>query len=149
MRLATTIFWDTNVLIDFLMCRPGYEYAKTIFQMGADGSVTNCISVLTVANTAYLFRKKVGNDSLEPALKDLIQNFKVLPMGEDTVNSAFSIRGTDYEDKLQMACAGACRCSYIVTDNIRHFSGTRVPTYTPEDFLNHLRMQEIADTSGE
>ena len=45
----------------------------------------------------------------------------------------------DFEDALQIACAEADNCDFILTSNIRHFQRyTRIPVYTPAEFLEKL-----------
>lgn len=51
------VFIDTNVLLDFVTGRDGYEDACDILQLGEDSKVSLCASYLTIANTAYVARK--------------------------------------------------------------------------------------------
>ena len=48
------VFLDTNVVLDFVTQRDGYEDACDIFQLGEDNIVSLCVSFLTMANTAYI-----------------------------------------------------------------------------------------------
>lgn len=44
------IFIDTNVVLDFILCRDGEQEAMDIFQLGEDGKVSLFVSYLTMAN---------------------------------------------------------------------------------------------------
>ena len=43
----------------------------------------------------------------------------------------------DFEDCLQSECAIIFGADYIVTRNIRHFSGSPIPAITPNDFCKN------------
>ena len=52
------LFLDTNVLLDVLLERPGYEAVLDILQLGSDGKVALCTSYLSMADIAYVLRKE-------------------------------------------------------------------------------------------
>ena len=41
----------------------------------------------------------------------------------------------DYEDALQNVCAERMKADYIITRNKRDFAGSKVPAFSPEEFL--------------
>lgn len=141
-RRLKRIFLDTNVLVTLAEGRSGYEQVQRLLQMGIDGSVENCASILTVANMNYLLQKRLGKVETERVLKTLSEMLSILSMDKKQFDAAFRIEGNDFEDKLQIACAEAYSCNYIITENIRDFSGTGIPAYTPVQFFNHLEMQK-------
>lgn len=51
------VFIDTNVILDFVLCRDGEQNATDIFQLGENGDIRLSVSFLTMANVAYVARK--------------------------------------------------------------------------------------------
>ena len=51
------VFFDTNIILDLIQERPGYDDAARILQKQEDGDIDVCLSVLSVANVAYVLRK--------------------------------------------------------------------------------------------
>lgn len=141
-RKLKRIFLDTNVLETLAEGRTGYEHVQRLLQMGIDGNVENCASILTFANMNYLLQKRIGKVETERVLKSFSKMLSLLSMDRDQFDAAFKLEGNDFEDRLQIACAEAYMCNYIITENIRDFSGTRIPAYTPMQFFDHLEMQK-------
>lgn len=139
------LFLDTNILMDFLFDRDiQKDSTNAIIQMGIDGVFENCISILSLVTVAYVARKYMDNCRIEPVLKECSDMFTVLPSDNTQHLLALSYNGNDYEDKLQMACAKESGCRYIITRNVNDFSGTpQVPVYTPNEFIEHIKAQEI------
>ncbi len=65
------LFLDTNVLLDVLLERPGYQATLKLLQAGSDGRVSLCTSILSMANIAYVLRKTTNPGLLTPTLKQL------------------------------------------------------------------------------
>ena len=136
-------FLDTNILLDLLLEREGYELCARIFQLKDDGTIELCASVLTMINVAYVYRKTVGQSSAITNLKYISALLDVLPMDNDTIQQALYLEGKDFEDILQYICAAQNHCDSVITRNSKDFKikpGLKnlpvLPTvYTPEAFL--------------
>lgn len=137
------LFLDTNVLLDILLERPGYEAALDILQLGSDGKAVLCTSYLSMANIAYVLRKEFSGGILLPTLKQISSLLEVLPMDGTQLQQALLLSGPDFEDILQAVCAAAAGCRIILTHNTKHFTIHRglAPDWiqpealTPEAFL--------------
>lgn len=143
MIMRPKVFLDTNILVSYSEGREGWDKIRVIIQMGINGCVENCASILSLVNIGYLLRKQVGKAHVEEMLKEYESMLTILPMDKKQFDDAFKIKGNDFEDKFQIACAKAYSCKYIITENIKDFKGTPIPTYTPSQFLEHLGMQKI------
>ena len=51
------LFLDTNILLDLLLEREGYERCARLFQLQEEGKCTLAVSILTMVNVAYVYRK--------------------------------------------------------------------------------------------
>lgn len=135
------VFLDTNVILDFVTRRDGYEDACDIFQSGEDRIVNLCVSFLTMANTAYVSRKGRTQDELYGVMEGLSEMFDILPMDKNQLKSSLTIRATDLEDVLQYSCALYNKCDLIVTRNVRHYKFSEIEVLTPKEFLESLGLE--------
>ena len=58
------VFLDTNVIIDVIQKRQGYENASQILQMSLDGSILLMTTTLSMVNISYILRKVYKGDHL-------------------------------------------------------------------------------------
>lgn len=138
------VFLDTNILMDLLLERPGFEDAAVILQAGEDGRIELCCSYLTMANLAFILRKNTTPARLAPTLMQIQSLLDVLPMDASQLERACWINGRDFEDVLQAVCAHAAGCSHIVTRNPADFRFT-----ASKDFAVDLSSFPIVCTPGE
>lgn len=129
------IFLDTNVLLDFVTERKGVEEACDILQLGEEGIVNLTTSYLTIANTAYVARRGRSREELYAVLTGLTDMIQILSMDEIQLKQAISTPVSDFEDMLQYVCAVTHHCDAIITRNKKDFSFSRIPIYSPEEFL--------------
>ena len=52
------VFLDTNILIDYVLNRPGGNDAEQLLMHGRRGDVSLSASLLTIANMAYILKGK-------------------------------------------------------------------------------------------
>lgn len=141
--MSMKLFLDTNILLDIILERPGFEAPLEVFQKASDGLVELYASYLSMANIAYILRKNYKG-ALIPTIKQLSCLLTVLPMDGHQLETAMMLEGPDFEDILQAVCAKDAGCEIILTHNPAHFhigSGLfpewRCPqVYTPEEFLS-------------
>ena len=145
------VFLDTNIILDLLLEREGYVEAAKILQLQEEGVLTTCVSILTMINVAYVYKKTVGQRMAVVNLKYLSALMVVLPMDGAMLQQAIYMEGPDFEDLLQAVCAAVAGCDYIVTRNEKDFvkaSGllleqvTFPPVMTPADFLQQAAILE-------
>ena len=131
------LFLDTNVLLDVLLERPGYQAALKLLQAGSDGRVSLCTSVLSMANIAYVLRKTLNPGLLTPTLKQLSSLLEVLTMDSGQLDNALLLSGPDFEDVLQAVCAVQGGCAQLITRNPKHFNiqPGLLPGWTPPRIL--------------
>ena len=139
------VFLDTNVLMDLLLQRPGFEYSAQILQAGEDGRIELCCSILTMANLAFILRKTVTPARLAPSLMQIQSLLTVLPMDSEQLSEALGMDGKDFEDILQAVCAAKAGCTAIITDNQKDYqieariSKIKIPpVFRPKDFIESL-----------
>ena len=88
------VFLDSNVILDSILHREGYETVDQILQFGRNMYIKNCTSILSFANIAYILRKyRSDRDDLEKTMKALFDSIKILPMGDIQVYDALRAGG--------------------------------------------------------
>lgn len=140
------VFLDTNILLDLLLERDGFEESAILFNMQDQGKLKLYVSLLTMVNVAYVYKKSVGNNMAVVNLKYLSTLVEVLPMDNAQLQQAILMEGPDFEDVLQLTCAAEGTCDYFITRNGKDFKIKRgladtIPlpaVLSPSDFLNAL-----------
>jgi len=131
------IFFDTNVLVDLLLERPRCSDARKILEFAKNDEYSRvCLSFLSVANAAYILRKKPLKD-IQNTIRRVAGLFTILPCSDMLLLSAERISSPDYEDAIQIACAEQAECNVIITGNKTHFeSYSSLPVLSAEEFVS-------------
>lgn len=122
-------FLDTNIILDLLLQREGWEHSAQIITLQEKGCLHLCISVLTMVNVAYVYRKTVGEALAVVNLKYISALMEVLPMDAEMMEEAIQAGGQDFEDSFQAIAAASAGCDTIVTRNIRDFENPAPQTH--------------------
>lgn len=130
------VFIDTNVLIDLLVKRSGYEAAARLLSL--QNKVSLHVSVLTMANVVYILRKVLRGESMYNELDKLSSNMIVEGITATDYESALGLRAKDFEDALQYFCAKSSSCDVIISRNGKDFPFSEIEVVTPEVFLASL-----------
>ena len=115
------VFFDTKIMLDLIQEKPGYQYAARLLQRQEDGEITVCISILSMANIAYVLRRTIPQNLLVPTMKQISSIVEVIPMDDTQLQKALLMDGPDFEDIMQAACAASNGCQVILTHNPRDF----------------------------
>ena len=133
------LFWDTNVMLDFLGERvPFYISAAKIATLADKRELKIITSALSYATVSYILTKYEGLE----ITKDKLRKFKVISgiceldelLIEKGLNSDFS----DFEDSLQYFSALRTECDIIITRNGKDFKKSEIPIMTPDEFLKSI-----------
>lgn len=127
---------DTNVIIDFLLKREPYDKAATeILRKCAEKEITGYVAFHSVPNIWYILRK-IPEDKRRKWLMDLCSILQVAGAShEEVIKAIADEKFGDFEDCLQDRCARSSRAQYIITRNVKDFTGSNVLAIAPEDFL--------------
>lgn len=112
------VFLDTNILIDYVLNRPGGNDAEQLLMHGRNCDIRLAASLLTFANMAYILKGKIDIRDFFTMLTGFVN---VLPMDGGQLQAALGKQVRDFEDMLQFQCAKAGGCDVIITNNKRDF----------------------------
>ena len=130
---------DTDVLIDVALDRrPHSGPSSELLDRIEHGSRRAFVAWHTVSNFYYLVTSSRGDADTRDFIAELVRFVAVAPADTPALRYAVSLPMADFEDAMQVAAARACGARYIVTRNIRDFSGSPIPALTPRDALAQL-----------
>lgn len=132
-----TALLDTNVIVDALQSRePWNKAAESIFLKIANNAFIGCITAKSVTDIYYLCHHTLHDDAKTRSLiSKLFQLFQVLDTTGVDTEKALASDVSDYEDAVMIETALREKCDCIVTRNVKDFSASTIPVYTPDEFL--------------
>ncbi len=131
----TTLFLDTNIVMDLLEKREPYcNDAVRLFTMAYNRQVSLVVSPMTYTTASYLLRKH-GSEGV----RNLLSNFRRLSQdattNERTVDDSLASQFTDFEDAMQYYTALKAKADIIITRNGKDFANSKIPVMTAAEFL--------------
>lgn len=134
--------FDTNVILDYVLERhPFHADAEKIVLLVAAEDITGYLSSITPVNVFYTGRKLKGKDHALKEVRRLVRLFEIATADKQTLQNAFDLDFSDYEDAVQCASAISESLDAIVTRDSSDFEKSPIPVYSPAEFLEMLQIQ--------
>lgn len=133
-----SILIDTNIFLDvFLQRDPFFEKSRAILELCEEQKVLGFLTASSITDLFYILRRSLHDtQAAYEALGAVLDIAKIIPVTDEDILTAYSMKAPDFEDCLLATCASFFGCDVIVTRNGKDFSPFRVKTEAPEDFLN-------------
>ena len=129
---------DINVILDILQKRePFFTDSYRALRRGLENDAECLISASAATDIFYVLRKSLG--SAQQAKEHIDQLAQVVSFADVQgmdIHTALMRAMPDFEDAVVDAVAERSGASYILTRNIKDFTGSVVPAILPADFLN-------------
>lgn len=129
---------DTNVLLTYLSGREDQHSSacEKIMQLCADERIEGVVAVHSLSTIWYVTRR-APEELRRGYIRQICLLLTISGANNDTVFQAIENQDFhDFEDALQDCCAIESECDYIVTENLKDYSGhSSVPAILPGDFL--------------
>lgn len=129
---------DTNVILDILQKRePFFTDSYRALRRALENDAECLISASAATDIFYVLRKSLG--SAQQAKEHIDQLARVVSFADVQgmdIHTALMRAMPDFEDAVVDAVAERSGASYILTRNIKDFTGSVVPAILPADFLN-------------
>ena len=133
------VVFDTDVILDLLLDRePFSESAARIFSRAETGDVTGYMCATTLTTIHYLATKVVGANRAKRHIRKLLSLLEVAPVHRAVLESALEGGIEDFEDAVVSEAARHVGAKAIVTRNIRHYTDSVIPAYSPVEMLKML-----------
>lgn len=131
---------DTNVILDAMVSRvPFCEAAQKLFLLAAEDKINAYITANSVTDIHYLLHKYLHDNAMcRQSLSKLFTLFSILDVTGPDCSKALELPMSDYEDALLAACAKRGKMEFIITRNLKDFTGSPVKAISPDDFLKSL-----------
>ena len=135
-NMVLRILVDTNVLLDYLLCREPFEQdARKIVFACKQKKVIACIAAHSISNMFFILRKEFSVEERRGILTSLCQLFEIEGIDKNKILEALANENfSDFEDCLQMECALAFKADYIVTKNVSDFKSSKISCLEPGEF---------------
>lgn len=130
-------FLDTNFLIDYLVREEYKSVCQKFLEYGIRRNAKFYVSFLSVANFAYIGRK-IPQDTLYNHIAGIIELFNVIPNQDKQIVRVLESHPSDFEDGLQYQTALDADCDCIITRNAKHFSFSKIPVMSAQEYLESL-----------
>ena len=134
--MPKNILIDLNIIVDVLQEREGVKASITILELGEVRGLSLYISAHMVTTFAYLLESaKVPSLQISQHLSWLLETFIVVPVDSTLLKSALNSKVKDFEDAVVERAALSCGASVIITRNCKDFTFSKIPVFSPEEFL--------------
>lgn len=134
---------DTNIVLDWLMCRKPFEANATyIMEKCLLEDLEGYLTVHSLTDLFYILRKYFDAGKRKKLILLLCNNMNIITEDKMAVKSALENENwMDLEDGLQMQGAIDEKLDYIVTRNINDFKASTILPILPEKLIELYKIQ--------
>ena len=135
--MASKIFLDANVCIDFLLQRKGFEPSEEIFERILSGELKAYTSPAIIHIIAYFLKKVHEIKVVKNVLLNLLTDIKVIDSNHEVTVAAVNSNMTDIEDALEYYTAIHHKMDYFISldKHLQKAVTPMLPIYSPAAFL--------------
>ena len=133
---------DTNVILDYLLARPGFQGdAVRVVSLAAYDDTFEFVSSSAITDVFYHIRKELRDSyAAQEKVRDLMKIITVLDVTQRDIAKALDLHWKDFEDAVQYAVALSHDVDIIITRNKKDFEGNEIPVLTPGEFLQTVSL---------
>ena len=132
---------DTNIIVDALSKRDGYENSLRLIKHCELKTVYGFVSASTVTDVVYVLRKYISPSLVLDTVQTLLLVIDVADTTKDDIILAFLSTMRDYEDAVQASCAIRTNADYIVTRNLKDFEDSPIRAISPKEALALIELK--------
>ncbi len=133
------VLFDTNVILDVLLDRPPFaEASASLMSMVERSEIVGFVCATTITTIHYLIAKTLGNRTATQHISSLLSLFEISPVNRVVLEKALQLNFKNFEDAVLYASARHGGVEYIVTRNLFDFKQSKLPVFTPKEFINIL-----------
>jgi len=132
------VLLDVNICLDvFLDRKPHVTFSGKLFELSENKVIHPYISGISFDTLFYIIKPELGHKKTISILKDLTKHIDIAPVSKKVVMQALEAGWTDLEDALQYYSAYFSDCDYVITRDIKGFSGSKesLIVCSPQKFL--------------
>lgn len=136
----SSVFVDTNILIDLLADRPPFsKFAIELFDLAERKKVRLYTSSHSFATTHYLLKKHIGEKELRELLYSLLDFIDLIAVDISIIKKSLLSNHKDFEDAVQIYAANSIPdIEFIVTRNLKDFKDAGLTVLPPDEIIKFL-----------
>ena len=133
---------DTNIVLDVLLKRdPWVADSAEVWRLCTEGTITGYVGASSFTDIFYIARRLTDRDRARAAVRLCLDTFAVCPIDHSTLELAYTLAGSDFEDNLQIACAVMSGLELIVTRDSSDYRDSPVGAVTGAELLQRIKRQ--------
>ncbi len=133
------VFFDTNILLDVLLDRPGLVAESTAVILRCEAGSDSMFIAWHGLATAYYLLKRGRTEAEAMVEVDRIFSWaRIADVDDGHAHKARLMGFGDFEGALQATSAEACGADWIVTRNTNDFSKSSIPAISPQEFVRRF-----------
>ena len=140
--MASKIFLDANLLLDFTLKRDSYNEAKQVLDLVIAGKIQAFTTSSILHITGHYLTKFYGNDKTKELLLMILVEVTLIDITHETAIAALSSKFTDIEDALQYYTAIHHKLDYFISNDkgLKKDSIPVLSVYTPQEFIQEFNL---------
>jgi len=141
--VAQKVYLDSDVILDYLAERQPHDAtAVKIINLIENKQIQGFISSLIVWNLYYLLSKNVGATQARSILQKFRKLVHILPVTEETIDSALSSNMRDFEDSVQYFAFKKGKIDIFISRNTKDYPKNSAVIMTPNEFLKTIEQAD-------
>ena len=139
--MASKVFADANLLLDFTLKRQGFNEASEIIQLAIDGTIRLCTTPAVLHIVSYYTSQSYSNKDSKLLISVLLNDIQIIDCNHATAVLAVNSNIEDLEDELQYFTAIAHDVDYFLSSDkkLKKTGIPQLPVYKASEFLNEFR----------
>lgn len=133
------ILLDTNIVVDVLSGREGYEESLEVLRFCEAGLAEGLVSTATVMDVMYILRKYLPMDRLREVVQTFLSAAAMVEVKPQDITGALESGMNDFEDAVQALCGLRNGAEAIVTRNIKDFRQSPLKAVLPGEAIERMK----------
>ena len=138
--MASKIFVDINIWLDFFLKRQEYDDAEKIVELMVHGEIDVYISVSVFQTLSFYLQKDRGISASKKLLLQLLNDVKLIETNKSLLQQALTSTMNNIEDAVHYFTALSYQMDYIITNDIGFQKAALpiLPVISVKEFFNEI-----------
>ena len=138
--MASRVFLDANIILDFTLKRESYQVAREIMNLVVNGQVQAFVTPSIIHIIGYWLTKEYGNAKAKELLLTILSDVTIIDINHDITITALHSKIKDIEDALQYYTAIHHNMDFFISRDkeLQKEAIPALPVYSPLEFLKEL-----------
>lgn len=142
--MAQKVYLDSDVILDYLAGRQPYDAAAVnIINLIESKQIQGFVSSLIIWNLYYLLSKNLGAAQARRLLQKFRKLIQILPVTEETIDSALSSDMKDFEDAVQYFAFRKGKIDIFISRNTKDYPRNSAVVMAPNEFLKTFEEDKV------